>query len=70
MRVGGILKEKGEEQGAQGKIAPFLLPLDTGRTEEGAPAALGPWPWGLGAAMEEGETERRARGFYSPTCLE
>ena len=67
--MGGLLKEKGEEQGAQGKIAPFLLPLDTGRTE-GGPAASGPRPWGLGAAMEEGETEMRARGFYSPTYLE
>ena len=61
-RVGGLLKEKGEEQGAQGKIAPFLLPVDTGRIEEGeggagglGSAALGAWGGhGGGGNREEG----------------
>ena len=60
--VGGLLKEKGELHEAQGKVAPFLLPLDTGRTEEGeggagslGPAALGAWGGhGGGGNRDEG----------------
>ena len=48
----------------------YLSTQEEQRRGRGAPAASGPRPWGLGAAMEEGETERRARGFYSPTYLE
>ena len=47
-RGGGLLTEKEEGEGAKGKIAPFLIPLDRNR---GGDRGTGvPIPGGLGSA--------------------